>query len=493
MMNIGALLVVAVVAASSSHAFLVKSKSGMLKDPHVEGSIPVPPAQWFQQTLDHFDTQVLTTWKQRFFVNSTFYKPGGPVFLQIGGEGTANPVWVVVGQMMVQAQAQNAMAILVEHRYYGDSHPTPDLSLSNMRYLSSEQALADLANFRDQYGSANNLSESKWVTFGGSYPGSLSAWARVKYPHFFHAAVASSAPVWSVLNFTQYLEVVQNSIGTDGGPDCLSAVQDSMKQVNEMLATASGRTQLKVNFNACSPITSDEMEIATFAQSVAGLFMGVVQYNRDNVAFEGRTEVTISDVCEVMTNKSINVPVDKLVAVSKLLNAKNGQSGECFDSAYTDMVSSLKNSSYGSQEGGRQWMYQVCHEFGFLQSSQANSSAQPFGNLFPVGTQVQLCEDVFGVNASGLANYIRWSNQNYGSLHLKGSRIVFPNGNIDPWHALSVLPDTIDLGTNVVPVLIDGTAHCANMYPSREDDLPSLVAARETIANLVLLYIQDDN
>jgi len=58
-------------------------------------------------------------------MNDTFYKEGGPVFLMIGGEGTANPIWMVMGQWINYAQQYRAMCLMLEHRYYGLSHPTP--------------------------------------------------------------------------------------------------------------------------------------------------------------------------------------------------------------------------------------------------------------------------------------------------------------------------------------------------------------------------------
>lgn len=76
-----------------------------------------------------------------------------------------------------------------------------DLSTDNLRYLSSRQALADLAHFRTVVGEARGLANRKWVAFGGSYPGSLAAWFRLKYPHLVHAAVATSAPVHATVNF----------------------------------------------------------------------------------------------------------------------------------------------------------------------------------------------------------------------------------------------------------------------------------------------------
>lgn len=76
-----------------------------------------------------------------------------------------------------------------------------DLSTDNLRFLSSRQALADLAHFRTMIAEARGLTDRKWVAFGGSYPGSLAAWFRLKYPHLVHASVATSAPVYATVNF----------------------------------------------------------------------------------------------------------------------------------------------------------------------------------------------------------------------------------------------------------------------------------------------------
>lgn len=43
--------------------------------------------------------------------------------------------------------------------------------------------------------------DTKWVAFGGSYPGSLAAWLRLKYPHLVHAAVSSSGPLLAKIDF----------------------------------------------------------------------------------------------------------------------------------------------------------------------------------------------------------------------------------------------------------------------------------------------------
>jgi hypothetical protein len=91
------------------------------------------------------------------------------------------------------AEEKQALMISLEHRFYGESYPTSDMSVDNLTFLTSEQALADLARFIEYISSltdssskrelANSdpplsikasLANSKWVSFGGSYPGNLA-------------------------------------------------------------------------------------------------------------------------------------------------------------------------------------------------------------------------------------------------------------------------------------------------------------------------------
>lgn len=94
------------------------------------------------------------------------------------------------------------LIFVVEHRFYGSSLPfgNDSFKLENMKLLTSEQALSDLAYF------INTVNENKmygvngnpWITVGGSYPGAMSAWFRYKYPHLTIGALASSAVVQAI-------------------------------------------------------------------------------------------------------------------------------------------------------------------------------------------------------------------------------------------------------------------------------------------------------
>ena len=96
----------------------------MLGSPSVQHKVNLPEEQWFTQRLTHFNDANRATWQQRYWYNSTFWKPGGPVFIMIGGEGEANPIWMVEGTWIKYAQEFGAFIFMLEHRFYGQSHPT---------------------------------------------------------------------------------------------------------------------------------------------------------------------------------------------------------------------------------------------------------------------------------------------------------------------------------------------------------------------------------
>ena len=69
------------------------------------------------------------------------------------------------------------------------------MSDASLQYLSSEQALADLATFIRAMNDKYDLTrKNKWISFGGSYPGALSAWLRLKYPHLVSGEVHFPTP-----------------------------------------------------------------------------------------------------------------------------------------------------------------------------------------------------------------------------------------------------------------------------------------------------------
>ena len=101
------------------------------------------------------------------------------------------------------------MVLVPEHRFYGKSLPfgNDSLSLDKMAYLNSDLALKDLAFFIEEItaeGKHRVRKETKWIAISGSYPGALSAWFRVKYPHLVVGAIASSAVIVAIEDFKSF-------------------------------------------------------------------------------------------------------------------------------------------------------------------------------------------------------------------------------------------------------------------------------------------------
>ena len=63
------------------------------------------------------------------------YKDGGPAFIMIGGENMEDPAWEKGGQWYKWAEENSAAMFLLEHRFYGQSQPTFDMSIENMKFL----------------------------------------------------------------------------------------------------------------------------------------------------------------------------------------------------------------------------------------------------------------------------------------------------------------------------------------------------------------------
>jgi serine protease 16 len=379
----------------------------------------------------------------------------------IEGESEASSYWVSGGHHYEMAVKHNALIFVVEHRYYGQSSPFSTYSNSNLQYLSSQQALGDLAVLveflKDKYGFS--ITNNRIITFGGSYPGNLAAWARIKYPHLFYAAVASSAPVMAKLDFYEYNQVVTRSFANPvvgGSKDCAHKIRNLFNTIGQTLSSndTAEISALYKSYNVC-PIDNSgngpsDLDKAYFVEALANQFMGTVQYNRGT---------QIGDQCAKMLQ-----PFD---------------SEQCVKLTYSSMIDQLKDESVTSSSSYRQWIYQTCTQFGYYQTCENNNDGNClFASQLNLDYFTKTCRDTFGF-ASGLVDKrIQFSNDYYGGNLPQGSRILFVNGEIDPWHALSIQKN-LENDQNLV--LISDGSHCQNMFESSAEDSEVMKAAKKKI------------
>ena len=76
-------------------------------------------------------------------------------------------------------------------------------------------------------------------------------------------------------------------------------------------------------------------------------------------------------------------------------------------------------------------------------------------NIFTYSFSIQQCIDIYGskFNADLIQKGINRTNTNYGGYAMRPTRVVFPNGSIDPWHALSF---TTKVDPAFTTIYIDG-------------------------------------
>lgn len=243
-------------------------------------------------------------------------------------------------------------------------------------------------------------------------------------------------------------------------------------------------------FKLCDKIDPDNtLDKAGFFENVAGNFENVVQYNKDNRAFEGAigTNITIDTLCSIMNDFTQGNPIERYAQVNSLILKTYNQT--CLDYKYSKMIADMKKTSWkdDAAEGGRQWMYQTCAEFGWFQTS---NSKQPFADplVFPVNYSFVQCMDIFEKEFDGMliSDNVADTNRYYGGRSIPITNVVFPNGAIDPWHAMGV---TEDISPSATAIFMKETAHCANMYPSSDQDPKELVQARQKIAKLIGTWI----
>ena len=156
----------------------------------------------------------------------------------------------------------------------------------------------------------HNLTGS-WITFGGSYPGSLSAWMNVKFPHLVAGSVSSSAPLFSKLDYHEYFEVIAEALDTTG-PGCSLAIKDAISAVEALIKDKEKWEELSTMFKLCEPFDGfNRMDVAAFMENIIDRIAIVDQYDGEK---EG-----IFSICEIMTDESIGDPMKRLAVMIDLL------------------------------------------------------------------------------------------------------------------------------------------------------------------------------
>lgn len=432
--------------------------------------------KWLTQPLDHFNPRNNKIWLMRYYENKVFYKENGPILIMLGGEWEIKPNFLTSGLMYDISVAHEGIMYYTEHRYYGKSKPTKDTSEENLQYLNVDQALADVAYFIEKVKTDLGNENATVIVFGGSYAGNMATWARLKYPHLIQGAVASSAPVYAKIDFYEYYEIVERSLRRYD-EQCALDVKAAFDSVEELLYSDGGPEKLKLYFNLCKvPDVKSDYDVGHLINTLTEKFAGIVQYNK--VRTDSKS--SIGFCCDNMTATHLGSPLQRL---ARLMSDNDGK---CLNASYEQFISHYKNVSWDLNSILRSWYFQTCTEYGYYSTS--NSTNSIFGSLLPLDYFLNICTNLYGnyYNGTYLKKRVMRTNLIYGGYKPDISNVIFTNGDIDPWHKLSVLND---LNESTPSILMKGISHCQDFLEDLSTDPIDLSKARQIVRQIVTKWI----
>ncbi|KAI0793717.1 peptidase S28 [Fomes fomentarius] len=407
--------------------------------------------------LDHFGG-IPGTFKNRYWVNETYYKPGGPIFLFDSGEQNAEPLlpyylqeYHGLSATMRLAERYNGLAILWEHRFYGDSLPFPvndNTTAKQWQFLTTEQALEDVVYFanrfsltserRDSDADARDNAESQrenslhpsktpWVWLGGSYPGVRGALLRIRNPETIFAVWASSAPVHAQVDMAAYYKAAERSMTRNCSADWVALTGF----VDDTLANSTAEAAADLKFRLLSARSDDvTKEQAAHASDVsaAGVLMDPLSFFQ----YYG-FEASVLPFCNVLeTQNSTAIPFETGIAASLGV-----------DVALDAFLTAIREVNYDAIPGNpgdpvtdRSWMWQYCSEYGFYQRGDPNNPLSIETSLRSLERFQAQCNSTFteGLPPAPAVDHIN----KYGGWNMTPSNMFFTNGEFDPWRTMGL-------------------------------------------------------
>lgn len=406
--------------------------------------------------LDHFNPNDKRTFQQRWYKNIGYGKTDVPrIIIYIGGEATLTERYITSGSIVELSRNTNSYLFSLEHRFFGESMPFDELTTENLAYLTSDQALEDLASFITYIKSLYCTNSSCPVmVVGGSYPGTLSSYFRLKYPHMANFSWASSAPVLVKNEFFEYDAHLAHVLNrTD--PKCYQNTRTLMKGFEEH------PERLKALIGA-----EKSTNVVSHLSAVSDFIAGMIQY--ENVfkflgKFCARQHDHPDEAAFFKTfHEFLNVTQDSADDMDDLLKTNA--------SIYTDYADS------------RSWSWMTCNEFGWFQT--ASGLLRPYQVNLTYSELV--CQTLFGVGVAETQEKRRV----YGSQKPNSNMIVFTNGNVDPWSTISISNiENPSLGR--YEFYINGSSHCSDLKEAGSSDTTDLLEKRKRIIQILESWMSE--
>ncbi|XP_073291844.1 uncharacterized protein [Primulina huaijiensis] len=428
---------------------------------------------YYDQTLDHFNygPESYATFKQRYVIDLKHWggsNSSSPIFAYFGAEESIDIDLTAIGFINDIAPDFKALAVYIEHRFYGNSIPfgTLEEALKNETlrgYFSSAQAIADYAEVLLHVKQNFSAHNSPIIVVGGSYGGMLASWFRLKYPHIAIGALASSAPILYFDDITPqngYYSIVTNDF-KEVSETCFQTIRESWSEIKRVASTPNGLSILSKKFKTCSQL-SNYYELHNFLQL---MYASAAQYN-DPVTNP------VSRICGGIDGAPEGTDILGRIFAG-VVSYKGDQ--PCY------------NTSNPPDQTIMGWQWQTCSEMVIPIGIDKDTLMIP-PSPFNLTQYIEDCKGEYGVPPRP-----HWVTTYYGGQDIKlvlqrfGSNIIFSNGLKDPYSSGGVLED---ISQSIVAVSTTNGSHCLDLVFGMKTDPEWLVMQRKTEIEIFKGWIQ---
>lgn len=467
---------------------------------------PAPARYYHDQIVDHDSCCDNRRWTQRYYRwGKEFRGPGYPIFCILGGEGNVEPTTGLFYPFITHHLAKDFGAFVVEpeHRFYGQSQPVQITENYDPReqLFTSKQALQDamrlVRHYQTVLGCSLNRTSPQYcpvITVGGSYPGWLSAMARLLFPDVIDMAYAASAPMGfyaQQVDAGAYYELITR-VADKSRPGCAHFVQTTLDMVQFILNELSDDNVdlMTVALGFCPD--SKPSYIRTMETLAEEVFM-IVGYTfaNDNMAnYPPNNETGLYKSCEIFASTHWD-PIQK---VSQFMTEHLTEGTmDCVDmssqlpTGRNATISAGDWSGVGTGPSGESWDFQTCT---LLVETIGFSKASMFPERdWTMDWITDHCQRRFNVTPQPLKLVNEWHFDDLvGSTN--ASHILFTNGLNDGWSVGGVLEDLSD---TLLAINFENGAHHSDLSgkgPS-DHDTPDIVEGFIQIRNILTKWLNE--
>ncbi|KAF2104899.1 hypothetical protein NA57DRAFT_71100 [Rhizodiscina lignyota] len=414
----------------------------------------INPTSFFDQTLNHDANSGSASagngaFKQKYQLNTTHFKPGGPILFYQGAE-TSSINCIENTVLQDWAEEMGAMLAGLEHRFFGDSLPAGfnQTAAAPEQYdpLTLNNTLLDSVNFIDRV-----------FVLGGSYGGTLTTLLRLFHPDTFYGAIPSAPLIKSFGLDAQDPDRFEwfkwvSQVYRDESAEAAAKIKEAMLDFSQSLSSPSKLSKIADDARLCKPYPTNVTEWTTFYTSA--VIMSYWYAAQFNYHYDNPATFNVSRPLDIIVNQTLSAAnnTGEVIRIAPQL----------YDMRSQDLCLNWTSDRFGSDTVLDQEVFSVIT----CKYLPANTIDIAPGGIFPprdgYGNSARNC-----VNLGQSPTFANKTNAEIIKIYrftvpdlVKAKRILFTQGSYDPTTAVGppVFPVSNDRDATRT-VLFHGLAH----------------------------------